>query len=155
MRVPGPCRSCGPGVVAPWPGGGTWSHWAAELVVGDDHHRVLATGAAGHRLQQIYEVVGALVLARVPGVLILQAGYSLKAVRARENALNEQAEQAYRQLVADWQAKAPKRESGVAAANGARLSRPSDGQQLRGRTQPQILRFARGSTTPTAQPNAR
>ena len=55
------------------------------------------------------------------------AGYSLKAVRARENALNEQAEQAYRQLVADWQAKAPKRESGVAAANGARLSRPSDG----------------------------
>jgi transposase len=55
------------------------------------------------------------------------AGYSLKAVRARENALNEHAEQAYRQLVADWQAKAPKRESGVAAANGARLSRPSDG----------------------------
>ncbi len=55
------------------------------------------------------------------------AGYSLKEVRARENALNEQAEQAYRQLVADWQAKAPKRESGVAAANGARLSRPSDG----------------------------
>ena len=55
------------------------------------------------------------------------AGYSLKAVRARENALNEQAEQAYRQLVADWQANAPKRESGVAAANGARLSRPSDG----------------------------
>jgi transposase len=55
------------------------------------------------------------------------AGYSLKEVRARENALNEQAEQAYRQLVADWQAKAPKRESGVAAANGARLSRPSHG----------------------------
>lgn len=55
------------------------------------------------------------------------AGYSLKAVRARENALNEQAEHAYRQLVADWQAKAPKRESGVAAANGARLSRPSHG----------------------------
>ena len=55
------------------------------------------------------------------------AGYSLKAVRARENALNEQAEQAYRQLVADWQAMAPKRASGVAAANGARLSRPSDG----------------------------
>lgn len=55
------------------------------------------------------------------------AGYSLKAVRARENALNEQAEHAYRQLVSDWQAKAPRRESGVAAANGARLSRPSDG----------------------------
>jgi transposase len=55
------------------------------------------------------------------------AGYSLKEVRARENALNEQAEQAYRQVVADWQAKAPNREAGVAAANGARLSRPSDG----------------------------
>src|SRR4051794_6497112 len=57
------------------------------------------------------------------------AGYSLKEVRARENALNEQAEQAYRQLVADWQAKAPSKRNavGVAAANGARLSRPSDG----------------------------
>ncbi len=55
------------------------------------------------------------------------AGYSLKEVRARENALNEQAEQAYRQVVADWQAKAPKRESGVAAANRARLSRPRNG----------------------------
>jgi transposase len=55
------------------------------------------------------------------------AGYSLREVRARENALNEQAEQAYRQLVADWQATAPKKESGVAAANGARLSGPSDG----------------------------
>ena len=33
--------------------------------------------------------------------------YSLKEVRARENALTEQAERAYRQLVADWQAKAP------------------------------------------------
>ena len=55
------------------------------------------------------------------------AGYSLKEVRARENALNEQAEQAYRQVVADWQAKAPKRDSGVAAANGARPSRPSNG----------------------------
>jgi hypothetical protein len=27
--------------------------------------------------------------------------------------------------------------------------------KLRGRTQPQILRFARGSTTPTRQPSAR
>ncbi|MCA1680980.1 MAG: IS110 family transposase [Actinobacteria bacterium] len=52
------------------------------------------------------------------------AGYSLKEVRARERALNEQAEQAYRQVVADWQAKRPTRKEGVAAANGARLSRP-------------------------------
>ena len=60
------------------------------------------------------------------------------------------------QMVADWQAKAPaKRNAGVAAANGARLSRPSDGAKLRGRHQSQNLRFARGSTTPTAQPNAR
>lgn len=55
------------------------------------------------------------------------AGYSLKEIRARERALTEQAEHAYRQLVADWQAKAPARKEGVAAANGARLSWPSDG----------------------------
>jgi transposase len=50
------------------------------------------------------------------------ASYSLKQVRARERALTEQAERAYRQLVADWQAKAPARKESVAAANGARLS---------------------------------
>jgi transposase len=55
------------------------------------------------------------------------AAYSLKEVRRRENELTEQAEHAYRQVVADWQAKAPKRESGVAAAKGARLLRPSHG----------------------------
>ena len=33
----------------------------------------------------------------------------------------EQAERAYRQLVADWQAKAPRQQVGVAAANGTRL----------------------------------
>jgi transposase len=53
------------------------------------------------------------------------SGYSLKQVRAREKRMAEQAERAYRQLVADWQAKAPK--TGVAAANGARLSKPSHG----------------------------
>jgi len=56
------------------------------------------------------------------------AGYSLKDVRAREKQMAEHAERAYRQLVADWQAKAPARSDvGVAAANGARLSRPSNG----------------------------
>ena len=35
------------------------------------------------------------------------AAYSLKEVRRRERALTEQAEVAYRQLVADWQAKRP------------------------------------------------
>ena len=55
------------------------------------------------------------------------AGYSLREVRDRERALNEQAEHAYRQLVADWHAKRPASKSGVAAANGARLSRPSNG----------------------------
>jgi transposase len=59
------------------------------------------------------------------------AAYSLKQVRRRERELAEQAEQAYRQLVADWQAKAPKRKTGVAAANGARLQRPSTGQAAR------------------------
>jgi transposase len=46
--------------------------------------------------------------------------YNLKEVRARERALSEQAEIAYRQLVADWQAKAPKR-AGTGAATGVRL----------------------------------
>jgi transposase len=61
------------------------------------------------------------------------AAYSLKEVRRRENELASQGEQAYRQLVADWQAKAPstKHGAGVAAANGARLSRPSEGQAAR------------------------
>jgi transposase len=60
------------------------------------------------------------------------AGYSLKDVRARETALAEQAERAYAQLVADWQAKAPAAKGvGVAAATGARLSRPSAGQATR------------------------
>jgi transposase len=61
------------------------------------------------------------------------AGYSLKEVRRRENELAAQGEQDYRQLVADWQAKAPgkKDRAGVAAANGARLSRPSDGAAAR------------------------
>jgi transposase len=60
------------------------------------------------------------------------AAYSLKDVRAREKALAEQAERTYAQLVADWQAKAPAaKRVGVAAANGARLSRPSAGQAAR------------------------
>ena len=65
------------------------------------------------------------------------AAYSLKDVRAREKALAEQAERAYTQLVAGWQAKAPAaRRVGVAAANGARLSRPSAGQAARQDTAP-------------------
>jgi transposase len=44
--------------------------------------------------------------------------YNLKEVRARERALSEQGELAYRQLVADWRAKAPK---GTGAATGVRL----------------------------------
>ena len=59
------------------------------------------------------------------------AAYSLKEVRRRERELAEQGEQAYRQLVADWQAKTPKSKPGVAAANGTRLSRPSAGQAAR------------------------
>jgi transposase len=58
------------------------------------------------------------------------AAYNLKEVRRRERELAEQAERSYRQLVADWQAKAPNKE-GVAAANGTRLKRPSAGQAAR------------------------
>jgi transposase len=46
--------------------------------------------------------------------------YNLKEVRARERALTEQGELAYRQLVADWHAKAP-RKAGTGAATGVRL----------------------------------
>jgi transposase len=59
------------------------------------------------------------------------AGYNLKEVRRRERELAEQAERSYRQLVADWQANAPAKKSGVAAANGTRLKRPSEGQAAR------------------------
>jgi transposase len=55
------------------------------------------------------------------------AAYSLTDVRAREKQIAEQAERAYAQMVADWQAKSPAKSAGVAAANGARLSRPSNG----------------------------
>ena len=46
--------------------------------------------------------------------------YNLKEVRARERALSEQGELAYRQLVADWHAKTRKR-TGTGAAAGERL----------------------------------
>jgi transposase len=59
------------------------------------------------------------------------SAYSLKEVRRRERELGEQGERAYRQLVADWQAKAPAKRSGAAAANGTRLQRPSEGQAAR------------------------
>ena len=57
--------------VPPWPGGGTWSHCAAELVVGDDHHRVLLAVATFDELQQRRRGGRSLRLARVPGVLVL------------------------------------------------------------------------------------
>jgi transposase len=49
------------------------------------------------------------------------AAYSLKEVRRRENALAEQAEHAYRQLVSDWQTKRPPVRAGAGATNGERL----------------------------------
>jgi hypothetical protein len=58
------------------------------------------------------------------------ANYSLTDVRRRELALAEQAEQAYQRQVADWQARGPSK-PGVAAANGTRLKRPSEGQAAR------------------------
>jgi transposase len=59
------------------------------------------------------------------------AAYSLKDVRAQERALAEQAEHAYQRLVADWQAKAPAKKKGAAAASGARLSGHPKGQAAR------------------------
>ena len=46
--------------------------------------------------------------------------YSLREVRRRESALAEQGEHAYRQLVANWQSKAPAT-AGAGAATGERL----------------------------------
>lgn len=65
-----------------------------------------------------------------PGKKGSAARYSLKEVRRRELELAEQAENAYRQQVADWQARGPGK-PGVAAANGTRLKRPSVGQAAR------------------------
>ncbi len=61
------------------------------------------------------------------------SAYNLKEVRRRERELAEQAERSYRQLVAEWQSKAPSKgeKPGVAAANGTRLQRPSVGQAAR------------------------
>jgi len=59
------------------------------------------------------------------------AAYSVNEVRRRERELAAQGEHAYRQMVARWQAKPREKREGVAAANGARLSRPSVGQAAR------------------------
>jgi hypothetical protein len=75
------------------------------------------------------------------------SGYSLKAVRAAERDLTAQAEMAYRTMVAAWQPTRPTIRTngqktsatrsgvgsgvGVAAATGARLSRPSRGNAAR------------------------
>ena len=78
--------------------------------------------------------------------------YSLKAVRRRENAPGRP-RHAYRQLVTDWQAKAPSEGAGVAADNGARLSRPSGRAKLCGRLSPEPA-LRSGVDPPTPQPNA-
>lgn len=66
------------------------------------------------------------------------ATYSLKEVRRREREIAEQAEHAYRQLVANWRPKGPEATKvGVAAATGARLLRPSKGKAARQGLQPQ------------------
>ena len=67
------------------------------------------------------------------------SGYSLQAVRDAERQLVEQAEHAYRTMIAGWQPTNPTRRPppasgagvGVAAATGARLPRPSRGTAAR------------------------
>jgi hypothetical protein len=79
------------------------------------------------------------------------AAYSLKDVRRLEREIAEQGERAYRQLVADWQAHRPAKKSGVAAANGTRLSRPSAGQAARQASVPEpALRSGVDHAQPTA-----
>jgi hypothetical protein len=72
---------------------------------------------------------------------------NLKEVGRRERELAEQAEHAYRQLVADWQAKAAKPKPAWPPPTGRAFQGPLRGK-LRGRPQSQNLRFAPGSTTP-------
>jgi hypothetical protein len=78
------------------------------------------------------------------------AADSLKEARRRELALAEHAEQAelaYRQLVANWQTKPPGR--GVAATTGARRLGPQ-GAKLRGRaSSPRPCSWLRGRPRPT------
>jgi transposase len=63
------------------------------------------------------------------------AAYSLKEARRREREIGEQAERAYRQVVANWQPKPPSTgvssRGGVAAATGARLLGPPTGKAAR------------------------
>jgi transposase len=59
------------------------------------------------------------------------SGYSLKAVRQAERRLAEQSEHAYRTFVAGFQPAPPGGGVGVAAATGARLSKPSKGTAAR------------------------
>ena len=82
------------------------------------------------------------------------AAYSLKEVRRRENELAAQAEQAYRQLVADWQAKKPAKTHGRGRRQrGATLKALCGASCAAGLIAPDPA-LRSGSTTPTAQPNA-
>jgi hypothetical protein len=86
------------------------------------------------------------------------AAYSLKEVRRRERELTEQGEQAYRQLVADWQAKTPKSKPSVAAANGTRLQKPLSGASCAAGISPRTCTPLRGRPRPRGSltlPNTR
>lgn len=81
--------------------------------------------------------------------------YNLKEVRARERALSEQGEIAYKQLVADWQAKATGTRTGTGAATGARLWGRQAAILRGGASIPDAPLFGPGSPAPTTKRNAR
>jgi hypothetical protein len=86
------------------------------------------------------------------------AAYSLNQVRRHERELTEQAERAYRQLIANWQSKRPgtdaAREWAWSPPQG-RDSQALNGAKLRGRAcSPGTLLFAPGSTTPDPEPTS-
>src|SRR6266540_5224671 len=83
------------------------------------------------------------------------AAYSPKEVRQRENALAEQGEHAYRQLVANWQAKPAKTKAGAGAATGEAALRPSNGNPARRGFHPHAPLFGPGTPAPAPKPNAR
>ena len=79
---------------------------------------------------------------------------TLKEVAPRERELAEQAERAYRQIVADWQAEGTSDEERAwPPPMGRDCQGPQAGQAARQDFSPRHLLFARGSTTPTAKPN--
>ena len=108
-----------------------------HLVVGEQDYAFARPSLTAQKLRALELRAG---LSARRGQKGKASAYSLKEVRARERRLTEQAERAYRQLVANWQPKRPASataKKGVVAATGARLSGPQRSKAVRQGLQPQ------------------